>query len=185
MQDIMQSLHQEHANLAKVLTVLEDQIKIFGEGEPPDYDLIHSIVRYVRDYPDLFHHPKEDLIYEKLTARNPDLRAAVGAVREEHEILLKLSERLEELMETVVTETMVPRDAVIQVVREYVDTTRRHMEDEERSFFPTIERTLTAADWDDVNARAAAYEDPLFGAEIKGKFQDLAQEILRVAREDA
>ena len=44
MTNIIDSLHQDHANLAKLLDALERQLALFDEGETPDYDIVRGCV---------------------------------------------------------------------------------------------------------------------------------------------
>ena len=47
--DIIDSLHEDHANLAKLLGALERQLALFDEGESPDYDIVRGVVDYCLD----------------------------------------------------------------------------------------------------------------------------------------
>ena len=58
MTDIIDSLHEDHANLAKLLDALERQLGLFDQGETPDYDIVRGVVDYCLGYPDLYHHPR-------------------------------------------------------------------------------------------------------------------------------
>ena len=69
MSKILATLRDEHANMGRLLDVLDDQIAVFGRGETPDYEAIRSILAYMIDYSDRYHHPKEDLIYHRLRER--------------------------------------------------------------------------------------------------------------------
>ena len=59
---ILDTLRSDHANMARLLNILERQVSAFREGEAPDYEIVQGVVEYFLDYPDLCHHPKEDLL---------------------------------------------------------------------------------------------------------------------------
>src|SRR6516162_9249964 len=63
---IIEFLCQEHRNIEKLLRVLERELSVFGRGERPDYEVIRSVVAYFEVYPDAYHHPQEDLVFQKL-----------------------------------------------------------------------------------------------------------------------
>jgi hypothetical protein len=63
---VMRSLREDHRNLAKLLDLLEREVKRFDEAGAVDYELMQSIVAYCLDYPDKVHHPREDRLLERL-----------------------------------------------------------------------------------------------------------------------
>jgi hemerythrin-like domain-containing protein len=71
MVEIIEILRQEHRNIEKLLSVLEQELSVFARGERPDYEVVGAIIEYFKQYPDSCHHPKEDIIYEKFKAPNP------------------------------------------------------------------------------------------------------------------
>ena len=65
MSDTIALWHAEHVNFAKLLDLLEGQLDLFHKGESPDYELMLDIMFYMKHYPDVLHHPKEDLAFCK------------------------------------------------------------------------------------------------------------------------
>ncbi len=49
---VIDSLRQDHANLARLLAILDRQIAIFDAGGRPDYDIIDGVVEYCHGYSD-------------------------------------------------------------------------------------------------------------------------------------
>ena len=70
--EIIEILRQEHRNLEKLLRVMEQELRVFDQGECPDYEVFGAIIEFFKKYPDSCHHPKEDIIYEKFKTRDPD-----------------------------------------------------------------------------------------------------------------
>ena len=183
MTDILDAIHEDHANLAKLLDALERQLAVFDAGETPDYDIIRGVVDYCLDYPDLYHHPKEDLVFERLKARDPAAAAEAGDLPGEHEELAALTRRLQEAVEAVLSDLEVPRGRFDDTLREFLDTYREHMSMEERAFLPAARRSLSAADLAEIQARLDHPEDPLFGAPSEKRFAALRRDILAWAEE--
>ena len=71
---VIEILRQEHRNIEKLLRVLERELSLFDRGERPDYEVIHAVIDYFTDYPDSCHHPKEDMIFERLKCVTPAQR---------------------------------------------------------------------------------------------------------------
>ena len=78
MSKVMNALEQEHLDMGKLLDALERQIVILEGGGTPDYDIVQGVMDYCLTFPDLHHHPKEDLVYRRLAARDPTAAAGVG-----------------------------------------------------------------------------------------------------------
>src|SRR5215831_1950693 len=85
MVDIIQGLRQEHRNIESLLRVLERELSVFDRGERPDYEVVLAVIDYFKDYPDSCHHPKEDMIVEKLKARDPAAAATIGDLEAQHQ----------------------------------------------------------------------------------------------------
>jgi hemerythrin-like domain-containing protein len=78
MTDFIQVLRQEHRNIESLLRVLERELTLFDRGERPDYEVVLAIIDYFRDY------PEEDMIVEKIKARDPVATATIGNLEAEH-----------------------------------------------------------------------------------------------------
>ncbi len=185
MTDILDAIHEDHTNMTKMLDALERQLAVFDAGETPDYDIVRGVVDYCLDYPDLYHHPKEDLVFERLKVRDPAAAAEIGDLPGEHEVLAALTRRLRDAVEAVLNDLEVPRGPFDETLREFLDAYRRHMALEESAFLPAARRALSAAELAEIDARPAPREDPLFGASGEERFAALRQDILNWAEDAA
>jgi hemerythrin-like domain-containing protein len=155
MVEIIEILHQEHQNIENLLRVMERELKVFDRGERPDYELLGEIVEFFKKYPASCHHPKEDIIYAKFKARDPDAAASVADLEAEHrEGALRLG-RVAQAIENVLGEQEVLREDVDRIVRDFIDKERKHIALEDKVVFPAIVDTLQAADWADVALKLA------------------------------
>ena len=66
--------------MAIMLDLLERETDRIRDGEKPDYELIHDIMRYMTVYSDAVHHPKEDRLYAELKSFRPDLPATWASI---------------------------------------------------------------------------------------------------------
>jgi len=180
---IIDALHRDHANLAKLLAALERQVAAFDRGERPDYDILHGVIDYCLNYPDLYHHPKEDLVMERLRARDPAAAATFGDLMAEHARLGEVTRRFAAAVHNVLQEVEVPRAIFGETARTFLKAYREHMAVEERAFLPLAAKTLTEADWREIDARVAPRPDPLFEGEPEERFSALRKDILAWDRE--
>jgi hemerythrin-like domain-containing protein len=177
MSPIMQSLSLEHANMAKLLAMLERQIDIFKQGGTPDYHMIRQILEYNLEYADLYHHPKEDLIFARLRERYPDTINTVNNLEEDHRRLAAQTRRFAEAIANIVEGAELPRDRVMRMAEDYLESSRRHMEMEDKWVFPAARQWLTDADWEAVEREATRGDDPLFGPQVQDMYGALNEEL--------
>ncbi len=186
MAEVVRALRKEHMDMAILLDVMDRQIAAFQRGATPDFNIVRGIINYFLTYPDLYHHPKEDLIVQKLRARAPDKAAALERLLTGHQELPNLTRRFATAaVDQMVRPAEVPRAWFASLARAFVDTNRRHMAMEEERFFPTVLEALTEADWADLEAHVIGGADRLFGGRAEAHFQALRDAILDLERAGA
>lgn len=183
MSNIIQILLEEHRNIDKLLLVLENELEVFDRSEVPDYEILQAVLQYFEDYPEKFHHPKEDMVFEKLKMRDPAAAERIGDVEAEHELETSRLHRLVEAVEEILAGREFLRQAFHDVVSDFIKHQRQHMDKEERLLFPAAVQRLRPEDWADIDARLNDRKDPLFNGVVETKFQALQRTILRWQRE--
>ena len=99
--ELMVELRDDHRNMARVLTVLDDLVEQMDAGKDPDFELFDEIMRYMTVYSDAVHHPKEDIVYEQLRVARPDLAEHLDHVPDDHSDIAHLSSLLRDEVEAV------------------------------------------------------------------------------------
>ena len=179
MTQAIQTLRSEHKTTARMLDLLDRQITLFEDAQRPDYDLLKDVIDYFLTYPDLYHHPKENLILDALRKRDPQMAAPVGDIDKEH---AEISARLHAFAHAVVEVLMemeVSRDRFVEIARDFIDDQRRHMIKEEQVFFPAALEALSDKDWEEIDKKVSHFEDPLTATESELKFDSLRQMLRR------
>jgi len=182
MRQIIDILRDEHRAIEKLLLVLERELSVFNRAERPDYHVVQSVIEYFQDYPDSCHHPKEDLIFTKLKARDATIAGKIGDLAAEHNRGSKRLARVARAVEGVLADREIPRDAVNVIIRDFIDQERQHMAMEERVLFPAAARVLLPRDWAEIRAKLAARKDPLYTAR-EAKYRLLRRLILQWEQE--
>ena len=54
MLEIIEILRQEHRNIEKLLSVLEQELSVFVRGERPDYEVVGAIIEYFKQYSETY-----------------------------------------------------------------------------------------------------------------------------------
>lgn len=179
MRNTIEELRTEHANMARLLRILDQQIEIFEAAGQPDYTIMQDIILYFLDFPDQCHHPKEDLVAKKLLDLSPERAARLSGLAELHDELGTLARKVASVVRRVLDEAELPRAQVIQAAKEFIGSQRHHMEMEEKHFLPLAEELLSEADLGELASEIFEKADPLFGPETEDHFAMLRDDILR------
>ncbi len=172
----MEILRQEHANMTLLLDLLERQIAALRQEEDADFVLIGGIVDYFLTYPDLMHHPKEDILFHRLRELDPPAAEKASGLVSGHEALGLLARSLARAMvDHLLQETDESRLWLCGLGQDFIDKNRHHMAGEEQDFFPAALRTLSEEDWAALGSKISTREDPLFGGVVESRFQSLHQ----------
>lgn len=179
----LHDLRTDHANVARLLELLSMQLEILLGHGSPDYGLMGDVMHYVTNYPDLFHHPKEDLVFDKLKARDTGIDETLDALVVEHRAILHSGNDLvRALRDAEYDPCPASRDRVEVLGWKYVGDLRRHMMTEDRDVFPVAETKLGPRDWAEIEARVETREDPLFGGIVAKHYGRLYAHIVRMRR---
>src|SRR6516164_11173553 len=160
---VIEVLRQENRNIEKSLRVLEQELSVFDRGDRPNYEVVVGIIDYFKDYPDSCHHPKEDMIFDKLKSRNPAAAAKIGDLRIEHVEEASRLRRAAQAVERVLADQDLLRETVDEIIRDFIEHERQHMKMEEQIFFPTALKALRSKDWADIALKLADRRDPTAG----------------------
>ena len=181
MQYMLMLWHADHLKFGQLLNLLESQLQRFHEGGSPDYELMLDIMYYMTHYSDVLHHPKEDLLFARVKARDAHLGHTVDGLTTQHAQLRDMGDAMVRTLDDIVNGSMAPRERVEATVRAYVNALRAHMRTEENDILPAAERLLSATDWTEVDAAIAKFDDPLFGSVVHDRYAGLREQIERQA----
>ena len=180
---IIERLSREHRNIEKLLAILERELEEFDRGDRPDYEVIRAVISYFEVYPEVYHHPQEDLVFAKLRARDPAAAAKVGDLAREHQKGAERLRRVAHAIENVLADRDILRKNVDIVVRDFIEHERRHMMMEDRDFFPAALKALEPRDWTEIASAVTGHEDPLFSDVAEARFDALRAHILQLEQE--
>ena len=180
MVEIIEILRQEHRNIEKLLSVMEQELNVFDRGERPDYEVFGAIIEFFKMYPDACHHPKEDIIYEKFKARDPERAASIADLQAEHREGAVRLRRVAQAIDAVLNDQEVLRESVDRIVRNFIEDERRHIALEDEVVFPAILSSLHPEDWADIALKIADRYGPPLEADFEEQFSTLRRDILEL-----
>ena len=167
--------------MRSVLVLIDRQLDLLEAETGSDPILLVNALYYMRKFPSLVHHPKEDAIFERLVAIEPAWKAEVDTLRAQHREIYELEDWLIEATLDVPKAGTPARARLIEFGRHYLDLQRRHSEAEEKLLFPQALASLKPRDWDIIDKSFKAVEDPLFGEHRGERFHLLYEYIMREA----
>jgi hemerythrin-like domain-containing protein len=165
----LQKIHDEHRSLSAVLHGLKQLARdVELATSRPDFRALRAMVRYIDEFPEKLHHPKEDkYLFARVLERAPEAGALVMRLKREHEDGARLIRELERAL--VFVEEGWPKGApeFRAAVDGYARMHWEHMRAEEKELMPLAERRLTSADWAWIDEAFAANRDPVSGVKEK------------------
>jgi hemerythrin-like domain-containing protein len=177
-------LKSEHRSISAVLHALKELARMAQDASVrPRFQVFRSILRYIDQYPEQLHHPKEDEhLFARLVARAPETRLLVEELQAEHDEGARLVRELERAL--LFFEEGWPAGAreFLQAVDGYAEFHWKHMRKEEQQLLPLAERHLTAEDWKAIDVAFAANQDPIAGIQERD-FEKLFSRIVNLAPE--
>ncbi len=173
MPQVIKALERDHANIEKVLVLLESEILAIEVGKTPDYPLLQDIMCYMTQYPDRFHHPKEDLVFAQILKREPGAHADDEALMEEHISIGLAGRNFDRMLRTSDIDSVNVREGLGVAGSAYIRSLREHMRKEEKKLFELAKTVFTNEDWQTIDEAVVAIEDPLFGTVIAKGYERL------------
>ena len=172
MLDILEKLHEDHVNTATLLDFLEQQLL---RGPSATFDTVRDVMHYMTHYPDIFHHPHEDLVFDKLKLHDSAVEETLDRLQSQHIELRNLGS---EILQKFIKNPAIDKSAQ-QLIQKYIKLLREHMNTEESKVFPLARLLLSDKEKSEICAKIKWKEDPLFGKTAEQKYLSLQREIHR------
>ena len=182
MKEAVSILKSEHRSISAVLHALKELARMAHDATArPRFQVLRSMLRYVDEYPEKLHHPKEDkYLFARLVARAPETRLLVEELQAQHEEGERLIRELERALLFMEEGWPVGAREFRKAVDAYAEFHWKHMRKEEQQLLPLAERHLTEEDWKAIDAAFAANRDPIAGMQERD-FEKLFARIVALA----
>jgi len=181
MAKVLEILRQEHANMARLVGLLEREAARHEAGEVIDFDRIASILAYSLEYSGRYHHPLEDKVYRAVREIAPERAEALTDLEAEHRDLAAATDSFHDVVDRLRNDEQMPRDELGKQCRAYTEHLRRHMQLEESELFQVAESLLSEHEWARMEVDAKAGNDPLFGPNAAPRYAELHRELIALA----
>ncbi|MGZ8259390.1 MAG: hemerythrin domain-containing protein [Caldimonas sp.] len=165
--DVVGALYAEHRYVARLLDVLQEQVEAASSGRPIDRGAAIGVMSYMTEYPDAYHHPREDVMFVRLVKRDPTLSKRVSEVERAHRTIGSSGRKLLEGLQRLGEPGQLDEAGVVSRIGDYVAAMREHMRIEEHDLFPRAREVLDASDLEAIDRDFARVTDPIFEAEVR------------------
>jgi hemerythrin-like domain-containing protein len=176
MLDPIKAWHEEHLYFRRLLRLLQEEVDVFACGDEPNYQLMHDVISYLREWGDTYHHPREDEAFRRIAKKRPDRQLPIARLMQEHRVVARTGEELERMLEEVEAGSIIPRAQLEVAAATYLVYFGNHIAKEEEDILPLASAVLAAEDWQAVKD-AAPIREPEFPGDPLERFRDLRHRI--------
>lgn len=181
MKESLTIIKQEHRNLFRVVNVLDQMLRHQKPGQQPDFGFMESVLGYIEEFTDKYHHPKEDeYLFKALRRRTSDADAIIEELEEEHHNCPTSLAQLKVLLSAYKADSS-HRDAFMDASAAYLKFQTKHLQKEEGVVLPLAQKCLTDEDWAEIDAAFANNEDPIFGPKGRDETRAMYSRIVNEA----
>lgn len=135
---MLTQLRQDHANMARMLHVLQLKQKALVAGERPNFQLVREVVDYILDYMEGFTIPLERICSERLRALVPECSELTERLSSDYQALKPRLMRLSNDIDMILMDAVIPMDRFAEDLKAYLDAHRAYLRDERQLLFPLI-----------------------------------------------
>lgn len=181
--DALRIISEDHNNLWRLATSVDQLASDMEQGEPLDVAFFNAIFDYLDQFVERSHHPKEDdYLFRLLRLRSPEAAALLDALQSDHQAgpgrLTVLRDAL-----TATANGQMALAKLTQQLRQYTAGLKAHILKEEKQVLPLARTALQKEDWDEINHAFLDASDPVFGAQVQAEFRALYHRIVTLAPE--
>ena len=180
MKNVIDQLHADHINIAKVIDLLKKQYEEMSGDGSPDFNLMLDILDYIHSYPDYIHHPKENVVFKVYLEHHDDLQKTIDHLLKEHQEMGEKTRDLYDDIDGILNDSMVDKLELENKIADFIKQQMQHMDTEEGKVFPTLRETLTEDEFERIENELPSKEDPLFGEVVQKRFEALYEHITRM-----
>ncbi|MBS0347036.1 MAG: universal stress protein [Proteobacteria bacterium] len=142
-------IKDEHRAIAAVVNGLRRQAgRLKGEAaEAPDLDFVGALLHYLRSFPDVLHHPKEELhLFSRLAGRDGEIGGLIATLEQQHRDGNAQLTAIETLLAEV-REDAAGGGELAAAIEHFADAQWQHISSEEKLVLPAARRLLGEEDW--------------------------------------
>jgi hemerythrin-like domain-containing protein len=143
---MINQLSLDHANMERMLHVLDLKYKILQQGERPNFHLMREVVDYILSYMEEFAVSLEQGFVERLKAHVPEHADMAEQLLADYRKLKPRLEHLSDDIDMVLMDNVLPMDRFAEDLKQYLDAHREYLRQEREELFPLLDKRFDAED---------------------------------------
>lgn len=143
---MLNQLRLDHANMARMLHVLQLKQKTLLLGERPNFQLMREVVDYILSYMEGFASPLERICVERLEAKAPEHLQLMEQMAADYRELKPRLRQLSNDIDTILMDNVLPMDRFTQDLKAYLEAHRAYLRLEREGLFPLIDKHFSPED---------------------------------------
>ncbi|MDH3641338.1 MAG: hemerythrin domain-containing protein [Gammaproteobacteria bacterium] len=173
--DYLRELREDHARFSRVLSMIGRDARRLVDEPDTVLPLFAEAVDYVVSFQNVYHHPREEVMFARIAEKSETLAAAASSLSREHHATARVGEDLLSLLGngSHAQSDRPNREQLARSLEKFARSMRGHIAQEEEILYSQAWAELTPQDWDALAGSAAA-ADPLDGSD-GGRYPLLAR----------
>ena len=147
---MLNQLRLDHANMARLLHVLQLKQKTLVLGERPNFKLMREVVDYILSYMDGFAAPLERVCVERLQTQAPENLALTEKMANDYRELKPRLLRLSNDIDMILMDNVLPMDRFAEDLKNYLEAHRAYLRHEREGLFPLIDQYFSPEDMEEL-----------------------------------
>jgi hemerythrin-like domain-containing protein len=147
---MLNQLRLDHANMARLLHVLQLKQKTLALGERPNFQLMREVVDYILSYMDGFAAPLERVCVERLQTKAPEHLALTDQMAADYRELKPRLMRLSNDIDMILMDNVLPMDRFADDLKAYLEAHRAYLRHEREGLFPLIDEHFSPDDMEEL-----------------------------------
>lgn len=185
--DFLRTLQEEHRYFQSLIDIAIEQHKLLEEDGNVDLDILQELLQYLTEYPEDYHHPREDMMFDRLREVDPGSSEHIDKLLQGHETIHDASNKLYFAVMRANNGENIHRGKMARDLKHFIDGYEKHMHDEDGVVFVRALQALNDDDWEQLDEGLEHIDDPLFGTRVRRRYRRLANTLearLGVAKRD-
>lgn len=158
------SILDDHRYILRLLKILESESRKVSVSSWPGSECMLSIMHYIQNHTDRYHHPKEELIFATMKFAGMRVRDTMHELMRQHEEMEQQADEIVALIKELDRGRSSSSVAELkQKIVYFCNSLKAHMLLEEERVFPYAYSDLSKSDWRKIDRKIAPIIDPVFG----------------------
>lgn len=168
MYHVVDQIRYDHISMSRILFLTERELARLKSGEDADFGLMLDCMRYMKDYAEAVHHPKEDAVMDCIYGRSPDLDVVIDEIKLQHRSMNEKSTAFLDIIRSAAMEQFEEKSNILALGQDYIRGQRSHMRLEEERLLRKSKELLSRSEVKEINQRYSEYSDP----QIEDNFEE-------------